>query len=93
MQEIALAIQEGAMAYLKRQFKTIIVILIPVAIVVFLTSTAVKKATGVEALSFAQSGVLPHRCVRARCVLVGPYGIHRHEPRRARQRSHCGCRA
>jgi len=41
MQEIALAIQEGAMAYLKRQFRTILMILFPVAIVVFLTSTAV----------------------------------------------------
>jgi K(+)-stimulated pyrophosphate-energized sodium pump len=56
MKDIAKAIQEGAMAYLKRQFKTIIVILIPLAIIVFLTSTAVKKATGVEALSFFQSG-------------------------------------
>src|SRR4051812_44025246 len=56
MKDIAKAIQEGAMAYLKRQFRTIILILIPVAIVVFLTSTAVKKAEGAEALSFAASG-------------------------------------
>ncbi|MDQ1519087.1 MAG: K(+)-stimulated pyrophosphate-energized sodium pump, partial [Actinomycetota bacterium] len=56
MQEIALAIQEGAMAYLKRQFRTILVILVPLAVVVFITSTAVRKETGVEALSFAQSG-------------------------------------
>ena len=34
MKEIAKAIQEGAMAYLKRQFKTIAVILIPLGIVV-----------------------------------------------------------
>ena len=54
------------MAYLKRQFKTIGVILIPLAIVVFLTSTAVQRSAdgGVEALSFAQSGVF--RTLRVR---------------------------
>jgi K(+)-stimulated pyrophosphate-energized sodium pump len=56
MQEIAGAIQEGAMAYLKRQFRTILLILIPVAVVVFLTSTAIKKEDGSEALAFAASG-------------------------------------
>ena len=46
MIEIATAIQEGALAYLKRQFRTIAVILVPLAVVVFLTSTEVLKPDG-----------------------------------------------
>src|SRR6187455_3339302 len=43
MIEIATAIQEGAMAYLRRQFKTIAVIMVPVAVRVFVTSVQVLK--------------------------------------------------
>ena len=49
MIEIATAIQEGALAYLKRQFRTIGVILVPLAIVVFVTSTEVLKPDGAAA--------------------------------------------
>jgi K(+)-stimulated pyrophosphate-energized sodium pump len=60
MKEIALAIQEGANAYLKRQFKTIVMILVPLAAIVFITSTAIMKGEGMEAteaLSFMQAGI------------------------------------
>ena len=57
MREIAAAIQEGALAYLKRQFRTIGYILIPVAAVVFLTSTAISKPSGEQAMSFAGAGL------------------------------------
>jgi K(+)-stimulated pyrophosphate-energized sodium pump len=57
MQKIATAIQEGAMAYITRQFRTIGIIVVPLAIVVFLTSAEILKDDGTVALSFVQSGI------------------------------------
>ncbi|MFM7065143.1 MAG: sodium/proton-translocating pyrophosphatase, partial [Actinomycetes bacterium] len=56
MAEIAGAVQEGAMAYIKRQFRTIGFIVIPLAAVVFATSTEVLSPGG-EGLDRVQSGL------------------------------------
>jgi len=80
MIEIAKAIQEGAMAYLKRQFKTIIVILVPLAVIVFVTSTeayatvdgVVDKSLG---LSFVQSATFRTLAFILGCIMSGLTGF------------------
>ncbi|HEY8527877.1 MAG TPA: sodium-translocating pyrophosphatase [Acidimicrobiales bacterium] len=75
MIEIAKAIQEGAVAYLRRQFRTIGFILVPLAVIVFITSVAVKKPGGEEALTFAQSGLFRTLAFIAGCLMSGLTGF------------------
>src|ERR1700683_1724904 len=72
---IAKQIQDGAMTYLRRQFRTIAVILVPVAILVFLTSTHITKPDGVVALSFASSGAARTAAFIAGAFLSGLTGF------------------
>jgi K(+)-stimulated pyrophosphate-energized sodium pump len=75
MRSIATAIQEGAMAYLRRQFRTIAVIVVPLAALVFLTSTRVRNDGGGVALSFAQSGIFRTLAFLGGCLMSGLTGF------------------
>jgi hypothetical protein len=81
MGEIAEAVQEGAMAYITRQFRTIGIIVVPLAVIVFLTSSKVIDEGSGEGLNFAQSGGF-----RTLAFLVGGAGVR---PRSGS--SACGC--
>src|ERR1039457_4041462 len=66
MKEIAKAIQEGAEAFLKRQFKVIVIIVVPLAVLIFCTATKVTRPDGTVAFSFVDAGLL-----RVVCFLFG----------------------
>ncbi|MFM7744177.1 MAG: sodium-translocating pyrophosphatase [Actinomycetota bacterium] len=74
MIEIATAIQEGAWAYLKRQFKTIGFILVPLVGIVFVTSTEILKPDKTSALSFAEAGIFRTIAFVLGCLASGLTG-------------------
>ncbi len=74
MQAIAKQIHDGAIAYLKRQFRTIGMIVVPLAVVVFATSSAIKRPDGTEALGFAAAGVARTVAFLLGCVASGLTG-------------------
>jgi len=75
MKKIATAVQEGAMAYITRQFRTILLIVIPLCFVVFFTSAEILKDNNDTALSFTQSGLYRTLAFITGAVFSGAIGF------------------
>ena len=65
------------MAYIKRQFRTILFIVVPLAVVVFVTSTEILSEDGSDGLSTVESGPLPDPGVPRRLSCLGLHRLPR----------------
>ncbi len=88
MREIAGAIQEGAVAFLRRQFRVILIIVVPLAVLVFLTATKVVRPDGSGRSELRPVGAVPGTGLPRGRHLLGHHRHHRHEPVGAGQRAH-----
>ncbi|HAM03470.1 MAG TPA: sodium-translocating pyrophosphatase, partial [Acidimicrobiaceae bacterium] len=75
MRSIAAAIQEGAVAFLRRQFRAILLVLVPLAVLIFFTATKVVRPDGSVALSFGSAGGFRVLCFVFGAALSGLTGF------------------
>ena len=88
MREIAAAIQEGAEAFLRRQFRAIAIVIVPLAVLIFFTATKVTRPDALGGPVLRLGRDLPGHLLPGRGPAVGDDRLHRHVPGRAGQRPH-----